>query len=263
MSSAPQKPPAATLAGRSVLITCSQPGNDKTARQLRALGGVPLQLPALTIQPLEDPASLRQALGRLTDFDALLITSAHGARAFLDQKPNPDDTPVIHAVGSKSAALLQKAGFTVRVPEQAADAEALAAHLLERPRPPQRLLFLQAETGRENLVQRLTKAGCHVERQVAYRAMPLEAIPKRITDALEQGRLDGALFFSGRTVASLLDPLTLPQQQALKKITLAALSPITAETMAKHGFPPQVIAPPPPSSEGLLAALADYWRESP
>ncbi|MBF0588889.1 MAG: uroporphyrinogen-III synthase [Magnetococcales bacterium] len=246
------------LTGRVILITRPQPGNDATAHRVRQLGGEALQMPVLTIHPPKNPEPLQRAMNNLDRFDGVVITSANGARALLAHPPCPMDAPTLYAVGKKSAAPLEQAGYKVMLPPHAADAEVLAKALINVPNSPRRLLILQAEIGRDNLIQHLTKAGRTVTRVVAYRAKPLETITPLVMQALEKGHLDAVLFFSSRSAESFITRLPDPAAR-LQQVTLAAISPLTARTLQRLGHPPQVIAQTP-TEEALLSALIHHWH---
>ena len=59
--------------------------------------------------------------------------------------------------------------------------------------------------------------------------------------ALTDGSASVVTFTSSSTVTNLLQVLG-EQKDLLQKATLAAIGPITAETMRKHGLPPAVEA---------------------
>lgn len=257
-----------TLAGRTILITRPEPEAAESAAQVTALGGRPLLAPALVIRPPLDPLPLERAASTPEAYDAILLTSANGARAFLaalSRRRVPVTTlPPVHAVGPKTARALQEGGITPVTPDSPLDGAALAEALLARQPRARRFLFPQAQEGREELVERLTAAGCGVERVVAYRAAPLEEVPSEVLAELRKGGVDGVTFFSGRSAQAFAAALPREPERStpgawLAKTVVAVLSPITAAAVAELGIPVTLTAHRP-TSESLLAALADHWN---
>ena len=88
---------------RRVWVTRAQPGADRTADRLRALGLTPLVAPLLDIRPLDIRPDM-------TGIEALAFTSRNGVAAFAalsDDRSRP-----LFAVGDATAASARKAGFT-------------------------------------------------------------------------------------------------------------------------------------------------------
>ncbi|MBF0261144.1 MAG: uroporphyrinogen-III synthase [Magnetococcales bacterium] len=244
------------LGNRLILVTRPQPGATQTARQIEQGHGRTLLAPLTAIQPVEDPAPLREALSRLHTYDALLVTSANGARCLNAALPDGITPPPLFAVGQKSANVLRERGWTVNVPEHAEGGEKLGERLLEQMPDARRLLFLRAEEGREELINRLTAHGRTVDTVAVYRSVAVTCLPEAVRERLHE--VAAMLLFSPRGAEILLDLLPNgPPPGCL----LAALSPLTAEALTRRGAQVAVI-PPVPTSEALLRALNDYWTRS-
>ncbi|GAB0055818.1 hypothetical protein SIID45300_00115 [Candidatus Magnetaquicoccaceae bacterium FCR-1] len=245
------------LANRLILVTRPQPGATETARQIERWHGQALLAPLTAIEPVEDPAPLRDALSRLHTYDALLVTSANGARALSAALPDGIIPPPLFAVGQKSANVLRERGWMVNVPDQAEGGEKLGETLLERLPDARRLLFLRAEEGREELINLLTAQGRTVDTVAVYRSVAAERLPDAVLERLPE--VAAMLLFSPRGAGILLD--LLPDGPP-PGCVLAALSPLTAEVLTRRGVGVAVV-PPLPSGEALLRALNDYWSRSP
>jgi uroporphyrinogen III methyltransferase/synthase len=158
------------LFGRRVLVARARPGASHIATDLRALGAEVLEAPAITVEPLDDYASLDRALTALGRYDALVFACAEGVAATLERigargldvrllPPIP-----IVAVGAQARDRLRAAGLhpAVFVPGACRDAVANASLLTGR------LLVLTGKDGRPNLVAELASLGADVEGVATY-----------------------------------------------------------------------------------------------
>ncbi|MEO5345581.1 MAG: uroporphyrinogen-III synthase [Magnetococcus sp. YQC-9] len=246
------------LGNRLILITRPEPGGSETARQIACHQGRPLLAPLTAIQPIEDPAPLQNALLNPSDYDALLVTSANGARALVAALPHGLTPPPLLAVGEKSARELRACGWEVRVPEKAEGGGKLGESLLHWMPEARRVLFLRAEEGREELIRVLTGAGIAVDTVAVYRSVAVKSLPEEVLERLTE--LDAVLFFSPRGAEIFFG--LLPEQTKLpKSCRIAALSPLTAATLTRLGVSVDII-PATPDGECLIQALHDYWERS-
>ena len=268
------------LQGYTILITRPQPEAQVTAEQVRKYQGIPLLAPALTILPPRDAGPLQQAMARCLEnpspYRGILVTSANGARAVVKAMPPLSIPPPLFAVGEKSAAILRKQGWSVHTPPASAGGEKLAEAIIHwelshraaigKPEPgdarEKPFLFPQAEQGREELATVLQQAGYRVEKVAAYRAEPITELPPEVQTALAEEKVDAVLFFSGRTAQAMVAAIPAHGRQWLKKICIAAISPITADAIQQLGYQVTVLAREP-NSMSILTALHHYWHSTP
>jgi uroporphyrinogen-III synthase len=179
-----------------LLITRPEPDNLRTAAALRAERHEVLLAPMLRIEAVTD-ADLGTA-----SWGAILITSANGVRA-LAAHPRRGELlalPVL-AVGGSSADAARDAGFADvdSADGDADDLARLAARRFAGASLP--LLYLAGEERSGELAV----PGLTVRTVVVYRAARASRFPPEAHAALEQGRIDGVLHFSRRSVESYLD----------------------------------------------------------
>jgi uroporphyrinogen-III synthase len=164
------------------------------AERLAAAGHEAILAPLLTIlrtAELNIPAR---------DYQAVLITSANGARA-LAGRPGIERLTGIQAivVGPASAQAARQAGFS-RIAEADGDVIALARKAIGILRPEDGpLLYVSGAVTAGELAASLEASGFEVDRVVAYEARPAEALPDLCASALAAGAADGVLLFSPRT----------------------------------------------------------------
>lgn len=248
------------LQGRLILVTRPLPEGEVFAEMVRRHHGQALPCPTLVIHPPPDPAAFAQAMARVAEYDGLILTSANAARALLDALPEGAALPPLHAVGPKTARVLEAAGHHPRIPSGEFSGAGLAQAILAlRDGAPGRFLFPRAEIGREELAERLIAAGCEVNVVTAYRAEAVAALPEAALTALRQGAVAAIPFFSGRTAQAFVAALPPEGRAWLHGVALVAVSPVTARVMTGLGLEVAAVAATA-TAEGVLACLA---REGP
>src|SRR5262245_25088682 len=178
------------------IVTRPQEDGRAVAARLAAAGHEVVSAPLLAIVG-------RWAAIPQRDYQAVLVTSANGARALAR---HPDSARLkglaVHAVGPASAAAMREAGWR-RVGQAGGDVTALIAEVrrdLDPARGP--LLYVSGETVSGDLAGALSAAGFAVERVVLYAAEPAATLPDAAAEALAERRSgDGVLLYSPRTAA--------------------------------------------------------------
>jgi uroporphyrinogen-III synthase len=177
-----------------LIVTRPQPDAEELQRKLEVRGHRTLIAPLLDIRMgAQRPIPNRP-------YQAVLITSANGARALMDHPAQQRLTrmPAL-AVGPQSRAAAQAAGFTsVRV--AAGDVASIAAETakeLEPSRGP--LLYVSGEETSGDLEGVLKKSGFEVDRVIMYAAVPARELPAGVAGAIRRRAADGVLLYSRRT----------------------------------------------------------------
>ena len=209
------------------------------------------------VAPLLAIAALPDAARRLGDAligaQALLFTSANGARIFAAASPRRE-LPVF-AVGDASAAAARIAGFRT-VTSAGGDVTDLAA-LVRAKLAPQNGAVVHAagSTVAGDLGGALEAAGFTYRRAVIYDAVTAETLPADATAAMRAGGLDLALFFSPRTAATFVRLVRAADlAHASSAITALALSEAVAAALASLTWQSVRVAAQP-TQGALLAAL--------
>jgi uroporphyrinogen-III synthase len=230
-----------------LLVTRPEPDNERTATALRVLGHEVVLAPLLHIEAVAD-ADLG-APGSALPWSAILITSANGARALAGHPRRGEllGLPVL-AVGRSSAEAARAAGFAdvASADGDAGDLARLAAGRFAGARSP--LLYLAGE----DRTGELAVPGLTVRTVVVYRAAPADRFPPGARAALEQGRVDGVLHFSRRSVESYIECGRNLIGPALAPVHYC-LSARAAEPLKLAGASRILVAPKP--DEASLLAL--------
>lgn len=231
-----------------LLVTRPREDAAETVSALEALGHVAM------VEPLLQIRSLPVDLPDLEGIQALLITSRNGLRAFV--AASAERRLPVYAVGPATAEAARAAGF----PEvHDADGDALALAALVRARLDPAAGALLHPSGREvaeGLVEELEPAGFTLHRVVLYAAEPAPEFSPDGRAALEQGTLDGVLFFSPRTGATFADLIERAGlRQACTGLTAYCLSPAVAQAL--DSLPWQAIHTAEGPNQAALLALLD------
>jgi len=204
----------------------SRPRDDaeRIAAPLRALGVEVINEPLLVIVPVAGPNV------DLKDVQALLMTSANGARALssaIDQR----DIPVF-AVGDQTARAAHDLGFK-RVESAGGDVVKLAELVRQRLNPTDGVLLHAAGSVQAgDLAGALSAHGFQVRIVRLYESRPTAALSKATQTALRTGAIDAAFFFSPRTARTFVEHVHKAELvEAMAGLTAFALSPAVAREL--------------------------------
>ena len=158
----------AALEGLGVLVTRPEAQAGPLARRLASAGARVYRLPAVEVEPREDRARQRAALGPIDRFHWIVFISANAVRfgsALLEGRRDLR----LAAVGPATAAALNHAGYRVAlVPRGGFDSE----HLLASPEfghvQAQRVLIVRGGGGRELLAEQLMARGAEIAYAEVY-----------------------------------------------------------------------------------------------
>jgi uroporphyrinogen-III synthase len=224
------------------------------ARELAARGIASIVAPMLAIAPIAD-ASHRIA-DALTGAQALLFTSANGARVFAAASARRE-LPVF-AVGDASAAAARIAGFRT-VASAGGDVTDLAALVAARLNPQHGpVVHVAGSSVAGDLAGLLGARGFTVRRAVIYDAIAADRLPEDAAAALGRGDISLALFFSPRTAATFVRlAAAAGLEPPCREVAAFALSPAVATALTGLAWR-AVRVSAAPSQRDLLAAL-DAW----
>lgn len=220
-----------------VLVLRPQPGADRTASRAAAIGLDPVLAPLFTVHAL--PWSVADP----DRFDALMLTSANGARAAASNLRAVSTLPC-YAVGEATAAAAQAGGLqpilvgsgdgAALVHAMERDGVRAALHLCGRDRTP------------------LPPTSIAIEAIAVYAAEAISELPVQAQSALTQGAL--ALLHSQRAARLFARLLNRPRAG----VSIAALSPAVAAA-AGTGWRHAVIADKP-RDDALLELAAELCK---
>lgn len=256
----------AGLAGIRVVVTRAPHQAAELADLLRRAGAAPVLYPCLAIKPPEDTQPLDSVLksaffGR---YDRLVLTSANTVLILAQRLAALDlhwrGLPAV-AVGPKTAAAAETMlGVNVTLVAKKHVAESLAEEM--SPIAGERLLLPQSAIARSVLADRLRAAGAHVTVIEAYRTclgQGGDPVPALLADKM----IEAITFTSSSTVTNFLKRLEKEggERRHLTGVCLAAIGPVTADTMAEAGLPVDVM-PADYTLDGLVNALVKTFTRA-
>lgn len=219
-----------------ILVTRPREDGEEIAARLAERGHQALLAPLLAPH-FYDGADIAR-----DDVQAILATSANGVRALARRLTRRDFS--IFAVGPQTAEEALRAGFSdVRSADGDSKDLALAASRWAA-QGKGVLLHVCGEEAPGTLAENLTLRGFKVRRCALYRMETATQLPADARDAIRQGALDAAMFFSARSArvfGVLADGLPTEKLAALciSKATAAALMEVSFASVAVAARPNQ------------------------
>ena len=227
-----------------ILVTRPLEDAAETVRLLEARGHQALAAPLLQTD-FHDGAALT-----LENVQAVLATSANGVRA-LARRTSRRDVPLF-AVGPQTSAMARAAGF-LAVRDADGDAKALGQAAQSWAEPGKgALLHIRGQERAGALAENLRHAGFTVIEEILYAVTPL-ALPRAAAEALRQGELDAALFYSPRS-AQVFHECVLKETLAVDGLIAVCISPAAESALAPLSFAAIRVAARP-NQDALLACL--------
>jgi uroporphyrinogen-III synthase len=236
----------------TVLVTRGWPGAERTAAGLRRMGIDPIVSPVLDI-------NFRARIDvDLTDVQALIFTSANGARAWGPRRPERDLT--VFAVGDNTADTAADIGFK-KVHSAQGDAEALVRLIKRKARPEKgELLHIRGIHVSGDLAGVLRPDGYKVRDAIGYGAVPVDTLGEEAIAAIVSGAPVSVLVHSARGAKTFLELLRkFGLHHWLGSVSVYGMSDKALAPLEGAGFGALVAAPEP--NEGALLALLDTSSE--
>ena len=247
------------LFGKRVLVTRSRTQASSLARLLAEHGADAVELPTIEIAPLESYAELDAALGRLRDYQWLVLTSVNGVEAVFNRLNGRGiGAAKVAAIGPATASALTERGVTVDFMPETYTSEGIAQGFSRFPMAGARVLLTRADIAPETLPQALTSLGAEVEQVTAYRTLLPTGVGDEARRLLSSGTMDVATFTSSSTVRNLVALLD-GDTSLLKGMTIASIGPVTSQTAVELGLNVDVEAGEH-TVAGLVQSLVDHFE---
>ena len=252
------------LYGKRVLVTRARTQAGRLSEMLYREGALPLEAPAIRVDPLPDYSDLDDRLLHLDEVDWVVFASVNAVAAVfarmdaLGLDARDFHSASVAAIGSETAANLQRRGIMADfVPERFVSESALEG-MREFGMAGARVFYPRSQTGRETLPAGLADMGAEVDEVPAYVTSTAHDSAPMLAEMLSQG-VDAAVFTSSSTVKGLLALLD-GDPAPLGDAVIACVGPITARTAADNGLEVDVVAEPH-TIPGLVSALRAYYAE--
>ncbi|HEX8943667.1 MAG TPA: uroporphyrinogen-III C-methyltransferase [Gemmatimonadaceae bacterium] len=253
------------LFGKRIVVTRARSQASSLSERLIAAGADVVEMPATRIERA-DPAPLRAALARISEYGWAIFTSQNAVKIFWDVlRIDARDARAlagvkIAAVGPATASALLDCGLAVDVAPDRFVAEALLDELrLRGDVRGVRVLYVAAEGARETLQDGLEELGAVVDRIVAYRSAPDGEGAADLRRRLLDDKADMVTFTSASSVTAFVAAVGA---DAAKRAPAASIGPITSEEARAAGLD-VVVEATESTIAGLVDAIAAHFAQTP
>ncbi len=232
------------LFGKKILVTLPAPLGGDTGRLCRMLeeqAAHCVEMPMITIEPLDDHRRLDQAIGSIADYDWVIFTSQNGVRFFKERLKRLDkDIRVLAGVkvaciGPKTKEAVESLGIRVDLqPRGEFTQEGVLQALGKERLKGTRILLLRAEEARDVLPQGLAGRGAAVDVVALYRA---QLRTERPEDSGFLQAFDIVTFTSSSCVHGFFK--TFGKKAAVSRknhFQVASIGPVTSATCRAYGL---------------------------
>lgn len=253
------------LFGKRILVTRAQHQASQLSQLLQRHGAVPIEVPAIEIQPLSTPDELDRAILNLKDYHWIIFTSVNGVEAFFRRlyalNLNAQWLNNLHlgAIGPATAGAIKQRGLHSDCTPQEHTSNGLLSELQHQDMAGCRVLLPRADIAGKELSLGLTRLGAKVHEVAAYRTTPNTDGISQVRQMLLTGEIDIVTFTSSSTVTNSIAALG-KEREAINKALVACIGPGTAATATKAGLRVDIVAQRH-TMTGLLEAMEEYLQE--
>jgi uroporphyrinogen III methyltransferase / synthase len=252
------------LLGKTVLVTRPADQAAQMVNLLHQRGAKTIVQPVIQISEPDDWTKVDTAIDQIDRYDWIVFSSTNGVKMFCDRleqrvgpQPNLANLKVA-AIGPATAAALYERHISVDLVPESFRAEVLALALADEA-DGHKFLLPRANRGRTILPDFLTQWGADVDQVVVYKSTDLspetaEIAP--ISAQLASSQIDWVTVTSSAIARSLARLFG----ENLKNTRLAAISPLTAETIRELGFTAAAIAKEY-TIDGLIHAIVEVSND--
>jgi len=242
------------LHGRRVVVTRARAQASGLAKTLRDLGAEVVELPAIRIEPRIETEEVRQAIGSLSGYALVCLTSPNGVRLLFEamQAAGCDARALagatVAAIGPGTARALGQRGIVADVVPDRFVAEALVGALAAVEVEGRRVLVARAAEARDILPDALRNRGAEVDVVALYETVREQPDPEQVEAAQNA---DYVTFTSSSTVTNLTEALG---DRFPPNARIVSIGPVTSEAAREAGLRVDVEAERH-VIDGLVAAL--------
>ena len=246
------------LFGQRIVVTRDRNQAADLANPLEALGAEALLLPVIKICEPSNPNPLDRAIARLASYDWLIFTSANGVRYFMDRLDHsPHDLRSLKAricaIGPATKAAVEALHLKVDLMPQEYVAESLVEAFATENLESKKILLPRAAIARDLVPRELTSRGAQVDVVEAYQTIAPQNLSANAQAILARNP-HWITFTSSSTVTNFI---AAAGREALTKIKIASIGPITSATLRDYQLEPTLEAQPH-TVDGLVQAITAF-----
>jgi len=254
------------LAGKCIVVARNRRSSGALAEPLRALGAEVMEIPAISIEPLDDYGPLDAAIRQINAFDWMIFTSANGVEGFFERLTiaGQDSRALagirIVSIGPGTTAALEAVGLRPDLKPDRHVAESVLEKLLEDGEVKgKNFLLPRSRIARAMLPDALRQNGAQVTDAPAYDTRAPEDLPALIKEVMQRP-VDMAIFTSSSCVRNFIK--AMHQVKLAPDFAIASIGSITSAEVRKLGLDVDVEAGVFTIS-GLISAVLKYYEKAP
>lgn len=243
------------LFGKKILVTRARNQASKLGEKLEDLGAEVIEFPTIKIcEPTDKFKMLDESIKNLRNFDWIIFTSVNGVEKFFErlEKFNLDSRIFynikIAAIGSATAEKLKNFGIHADLIPKEFCAENLIESL-KNSVAGKNILIARAEVARNILPEELKNFGANVTIAAAYKTVSA-------AEKIFPPDIDLITFTSSSTVENFVQAFGT---DILKKIKIAAIGTVTAETLKNFGITADIVAKEF-TIAGLVESIKNFYE---
>ena len=266
------------LKGRTVAVTRPREQSEDSVRAIEERGGKAYLLPTIEIRQANDSSATKAFFDALASrkVDYVILMSVIGVRYLLNaavtlgienkMKAFLDET-VTMAVGPKTASEMEAKGIRVDLVPEKYTSEGILQCLRDRGAKGKSIYIPRTSEAPPELAMKLLEMGGRVEEVYVYQSqLPNDRLlAENFVKDLSGGKINAIIFSSSLGVRNFFEMLKdIVSEKKLrdlieKKLTVVAIGPTTAKTLAEAGLKINVM-PEKHLFDEALNALARYWN---
>lgn len=244
------------LFGKKVAVTRSEHQSRRFGELLTDLGAEPVYLPTIDIEPIVPNSRLRNAIDRISSYDAIIFTSANSASIFFaHMRGSGKDARVLSqvtiiAIGGATASRLAVYGIKADLVPEKYTSEGIVSVLEAFGVSGKSFLLPRAEDARDVIIRYIRENGGSCSVVPIYRATvpsPAESLPDD---------LDVVTFTSSSTANNFI---LLYGKDKLKNRIVASIGPVTTATLIRSGINVDIEARQS-DIPGLISAIETHFQ---
>ncbi len=240
------------LAGVRILVGRARHQASALSAGLKELGAEVIEIPFIEIRPPRSYEPLNSALGRITEYDWVILTSVNAVEALatrmkrLQMSPRTLSERKIAAIGPATRKAVEGLGLSVTVVPKQYVAESVVESLRDEVHG-KRVLLARAKVARDVIPRELSKLGAHVDAVEAYETVVPAASKRKLQTVMNNHQLrpDVVTFTSSSTVRNfvqLLGGQECPPHATIAGVQFASIGPVTSATLRELGLPVHIEA---------------------
>lgn len=254
------------LEGRSILVTRAADQAEALTAQLQGRGALVVECPTIALVEPEHWDELDAALAGLSSIDWIILTSVNGVRFFFSRLQQLGLAAAVLkgsklcVVGPKTAAAVRRLGLQPDLVPEQFTGEGVVAAFSGVDLQGASVLFPKADGARDLIPLQLRAMGARVLDPVVYRTVMPPALPLEARQALEEHRLDAAIFSSPSTVRNLAALVGGEEQlrALLTGVVVASIGPVTSKACRTLGLE-VALEPQQATLDAVLDSLEHYF----